>query len=115
MKHLLMVIVVFMLSLSVKAQEKTDTVMDISMDSSMTQGKQKDCVMMKDGKMMQMKAGKKMMMKKDMSFPNGAMVMMDGTMKMQDGTTHLLTEGEGVLMDGTMKNIPMKKKMKEPM
>ena len=56
-----------------------------------------------------------MMMKKDMSFPNGAMVMMDGTMKMQDGTSHMLKEGEGVMMDGTMKTMPMNQMMKDSM
>ncbi len=111
MKQVLMVIAVFIFSLSAKAQEK----MDSTMDSNMMHGKQKDCVMMKDGKMMQMKAGETMMMEKDMTFPNGAMVMMDGTMKMKDGTTHMLKEGEGVMMNGKMKTMGMKKKMKDPM
>ena len=110
-----MVVAVFMFSLSVKAQENTDSVMDRSMNKTKKQGKEKDCVMMKDGKMMQIKAGKTMMMKKDMSFPNGAMVMMDGTMKMQDGTSHMLKEGEGVMMDGTMKTMPMNQMMKDSM
>jgi len=114
MKQVLMIVAVFMLSLTVKAQDKTDTAMDKSADSTMTHDNMKDCVMMKDGKMMQMKGGKKTMMKKDMSFPNGAMVMMDGTMKMEDGSTHMLKEGTGVMMDGTMKPMHMKKNMKEP-
>lgn len=110
-----MLIAVVVMSLSVTAQEKTDTVINRGIYSNMTQGKHKDCVMMKDGKMMQMKAGKTMMMEKDMTFPNGAMVMKNGTMKMKDGITHMLREGEGVLMDGTMKTMTMKKMMKDTM
>lgn len=89
--------------------------MNRGMDSTMTHGNQKDCVMMKAGKMMQMKAGKTTVTEKDMTFPNGAMVMKNGTMKMKDGTTHMLKEGEGVLMDGTMMTMPMKKMLKDTM
>ena len=49
--------------------------------------KMKDCVMMKDGKMMVMKGGMSMMMMGDSTFKNGTMVMKDGTVKMKDGTS----------------------------
>ena len=45
----------------------------------------KDCVMMKDGKMMTMMMnGKMMAMDKDMTMNNGPVCMMDGNCKMKD-------------------------------
>lgn len=77
----------------------------------------KDCVMMKEGKMMMMKDGKTMMMDKDMTLDNGTMVMTDGTVKMKDGSTKMLENGQTVYMDGTMgmmgDKMKGKKKMKE--
>ncbi len=70
--------------------------------------KMKDCVMMKDGKMMMMKDGKTMMMDKDMTMKNGTMVMTNGTVKMKDGKETMLKEGESMDMNGKMK---MKGKM----
>ena len=95
--------------------ENMDNKMDYTIHQKMSQSSMKDGIMMKGGKMMQMKAGKSMMMKKDMVFPNGNVVMMDGTMKMKDGTTHMLKDGDCVMMDGKMKSMPMKNKMKKPM
>jgi hypothetical protein len=59
--------------------------------------KMKDCIMMKNGKMMVMKGGMSMMMMGDSTFKNGTMVMKDGTVKMKDGTTRLLKDGECVV------------------
>ena len=70
--------------------------------------KMKNCVMMKDGKMMVMKDGKTMMMDQDMKMKNGTMVMKDGTVKMKDGKTMMMKEGESMDMGGKMK---MKGKM----
>jgi glucose/arabinose dehydrogenase len=62
----------------------------------------KDCVMMKDGKMMVKKGGKMMAMDADMTMPNGTVVMKDGTVKMSDGTTSTMKEGDRMGMDGMM-------------
>lgn len=97
------------------AQDNMDNNMDNTMHNKMSHPSMKDCVMMKDGKMMQMKAGKTMMMKKDMTFANGNMVMMDGAMKMKNGSSHMLKEGDCVTMNGKMQSMSSKKKMKEPM
>lgn len=70
----------------------------------------KDCVMMKDGKMMQMKDGKTMTMDEDMTMSNGTMVMKDGTVKMKDGKTMMMKEGQCMMMDGKMSKPMMKKK-----
>ena len=97
--------------------EKVDT-MNHKINGSkaaMSHHKQKNCVMMKDGKMMEMKDGKTMMMDHDMECSNGCMVMTNGTMKMKDGKTHKLKNGDCVMMDGTMAHKPMKKKMKDKM
>jgi uncharacterized Zn ribbon protein len=65
--------------------------------ASAQSSKMKDCIMMKDGKMMVMKSGMSMMMMNDSTFKNGTMVMKDGTVKMKDGTTHMLKDGECVV------------------
>ena len=64
--------------------------------------KMKDCVMMKDGKMMVMKGGEKMAMDSETSFTNGSKVSTDGMLTKQDGTTKQLKNGDCVYMDGKM-------------
>ena len=107
MKRLMIVAVAFLLSCSLKAQDK----MEAKPDSKMAQPAMKDHVMMKDGKMMMMKDGKMMAMDQDMTMSNGTMVMMDGTVKMKDGKTMMMKDGESMAMDGKMMHKPMKKKM----
>ncbi|MBA3882255.1 MAG: hypothetical protein H0X73_05920 [Chthoniobacterales bacterium] len=70
--------------------------------------KMKDCVHMKDGKMMMMKDGKEMTMDKEMTMKDGSKVMTDGTMMMKDGKKMSLSDGDMVMMDGTMKKGGMK-------
>lgn len=62
----------------------------------------KDCVMMKDGKMMAMKGGKTMGMDQDMTLTNGTVVSTDGIAKMSDGSTKKLKNGDCMYMDGKM-------------
>ncbi len=71
----------------------------------------KDCVHMKDGKMMMMKDGKEMAMDKEMTMKDGSKVMTDGTMMMKDGKKMSLKDGDMVMMDGTMKKGGMKEGM----
>ena len=68
--------------------------------SNMMDHKMKDCIMMKDGKVMVMKSGMSMQLMKDTTLKHGVMVMMDGTVKKKDGTTYMLKEGESVMGDG---------------
>jgi hypothetical protein len=83
------------------AQEK-------KMDSKMGKStKMKDCVMMKDGKMMVEKGGKTMEMDKSMTMSNGSVVMPDGSVKMKDGTTKMLKDGDCVYMNGKMTSMKM--------
>lgn len=77
--------------------------------NSMHHGMMKDCVMMKDGKMMVMKNGKKMPMTEDMTMSNGMVCMKDGTCKMKDGTTMVMKNGEKCTMDGKMSVMKMGK------
>jgi Domain of unknown function (DUF6799) len=65
--------------------------------ASAQSSKMKDCIMMKDGKMMVTKGGMSMDMMSDSTFKNGTMVMKDGTVKMKDGSTHMLKDGECVI------------------
>ena len=86
-------------------------------------GMKKDCVMMKDGKMMAMKGGKTMAMDQDMTMTNGTTVSTDGTVKMSDGSTKQLKDGDCVYMNGKMmtgmngmkKGTKMKKAAKDSM
>lgn len=72
----------------------------------------KDCVMMKDGKMMMMKNGKMMEMDKDMTMSNGMVCMKDGTCRMKNGKTMKMKEGETCDMHGKMGKMKMDGKMK---
>lgn len=87
-------------------------------DSMMHQGmkgmhKMKDCMMMRNGKVVVMKGGQTMPLDQQMTLPNGTVVMPNGTVKMTDGTTRMLKNDECIYMDGTMGKMPMKKgKMK---
>ena len=102
MKRLLIIVMVFVLGTSVKAQDTSS--------HKTTQHQMKDCVMMEEGKMIQMKAGKKMDMTQDMTMSNGAVVMKNGNVKKKDGTTMMLKNGDCVMMDGTLKHMDMTKK-----
>ena len=78
-------------------------------DSTMTHmnSSKKDCVMMKDGKMMMMKDGKMMSMDKDMTMSNGTVCMPDGTCKMKNGKTMMMKNGDKCYMDGKMTKMKM--------
>ncbi len=75
--------------------------------------KMKDCVHMKDGKMMMMKDGKEMAMEKEMTMKDGSKIMTDGIMVMKDGKKMSLSDGDMVMMDGTMKKGGMKEGMED--
>jgi hypothetical protein len=70
----------------------------------------KDCCMMKDGKMMCMKAGKTMPMDKDLTMKNGTKCMTTGDCIMKDGKTMKMKEGECIDMSGKMDNCAMSSK-----
>jgi hypothetical protein len=79
--------------------------------------KEKNGVMMKDGKMMVMKDNQMMPMTSDMTMSNGTMVMTDGTVKMKSGKTMTLKNGECVYMNGkvgTMMKMGDKKMKRMP-
>jgi hypothetical protein len=71
--------------------------------------KSKDCVHMKDGKMMMMKDGKEMPMEKDTTMTDGSKVTTDGTHVMKEGKKMKLKDGDMVMMDGSMMTGGMKK------
>ncbi|HUB60780.1 MAG TPA: DUF6799 domain-containing protein [Puia sp.] len=66
----------------------------------MSDQKMKDCLMMKDGKVMVCKGGMSMPLMKDTTLRHGVMVSMDGTVKKKDGSTYMLKEGESVMGNG---------------
>lgn len=61
-----------------------------------------DCVMMKDGKVMQMKSGQSMVVDKNLTLANGATVMSNGTVTMKDGSKMQLKNGDCIDMSGNM-------------
>ena len=95
----------FFTSASLNAQSKTDTKMVMM----------KDYCVMKDGKMMRMKAGKMMTMEKNMTMKNGTICMVNGECAMKDGTKMLMKEGECMDMDGNVAKSPKELKAKAEM
>jgi uncharacterized protein YdeI (BOF family) len=106
MKKLLLVAIACMVSLGVFAQDSTGKM-------SKMHGKMKDCVMMKDGKMMAVKDGKWMDMDQDMTMENGTVVTTTGEVKMKDGTSKTLENGQCVYMNGDIGMMKDKMKMKK--
>ena len=106
MKYILIVVAAFVFNTTVNAQNSNAA-------NKMHHGKMKhsmkDCVMMKDGKMMMMKNGKMMMMDKDMTMSDGTVCMKDGTCKMKNGKTMMMKEGETCDMHGKMGKMKMDK------
>ena len=88
----MLILVVFFTASNSYAQTKTDA------------GTMKDCCMMKDGKMMQMKSGKMMPMSHDMTMKNGTKCMTNGECIMKDGKKRMMKEGECMDMSGKMDN-----------
>ncbi len=78
-----------------QTKEKTDAAM------------MKDCCMMKDGKMMQMKDGKMTPMDKDMTMKNGTKCMKNGECIMKDGKRMKMKEGDCMDMNGRMDKCSM--------
>lgn len=64
--------------------------------------KMKDCVMMKDGKMMIKKDGKMTSMEYDMTMSNGSVISPNGMVKMKDGKTMQMHNGDKMDMNGEM-------------
>jgi len=62
--------------------------------------KSKDCVMMKDGKMVVTKDGSPMAMTDDMTMRDGCRVKTDGTVISADGKKMMLKDGDAITMDG---------------
>lgn len=110
MKKLLVIATAFLCNISfLSAQDSSKMHKGMHHDKMMM-----DCVMMKDGKMHEMKGGKTIDMTKDMTMKNGTMVMSDGNVKMSDGKTMMLKDGDCVMMDGKVKHMGMGKMKMKP-
>ena len=70
----------------------------------------KDCIAMKDGKVLQMKDGNSTELTADVTLEDGTIVSKDGTVKTKDGKTVMLKEGDRVWMNGKISHKGMKKK-----
>jgi hypothetical protein len=103
MKKLLILFAAFLLSAGLHAQDSS---------KSKTMGKStkmKDCIMMKDGKLVVEKNGTTTDLTQDMTLKNGTVVMKDGTVKTKDGKTMALKEGQCIYMDGKIKTMSSEK------
>ena len=111
MKNVLFLIASFVFSMSANAQ--TSKTKDTTHHHAKMNGaSMKDCVMMKDGKMMMMKDGKMMEMDKDVTMSDGTVCMMDGTCKMKNGKTMMMKNGDKCYMNGKMGKMKMDKMAK---
>ena len=105
MKRLLILAIGFLFSIPLHAQTKMTEKADTKLSPTKTDG-----LLMKDGKMMQMKDGQAVAIEKDVTLKNGTIVMTDGTIKTKDGKTVILKDGDWIMMDGSIKYKPAKKK-----
>ena len=60
----------------------------------------KDCVMMKNGKLLMMKDGKTIDMPAEVKLNDGSIVYKNGTVKLSDGTSKAIKNGDSIDMDG---------------
>src|SRR5438067_7398515 len=100
MKKLLILLAAFIISAGVQAQDTSKNKTTMGKSTHM-----KDCIMMKNGKLMVEKNGTSTEMTQDMTLNNGTVVMKDGTVKTKDGKTMMLKEGQCVYMDGKIKTM----------
>lgn len=103
MKKLCLLFALLAFGVVLHAQDSSSHKMESSHHKMM-----KDCIMMKDSKVMVMKSGKTMEMKKDMTLTDGTVVMKDGTVKKPSGETMMLKEGQCIYMNGKVKDMKMK-------
>ncbi len=80
-----------------------------SLNKTETTHQMQDCVMMKDGKVVEMNKEGTTTLTKDLTLVNGTIVSADGTVKSTDGKTWKLKDGEAVDMEGKL--IEKKKEM----
>ena len=86
-----------------KAATKTSDQAHPATQQNNTHHDMKDCVMMKNGKMMMMKGGKTMPMTADMKMSNGTTISPKGECTMADGTKMMFKNGDCMDMNGMMK------------
>ena len=85
-----------------KEEEKNEEKMEKKSKMHKMDHQMKDCVMMKDGKVMVMKHGENSELTESMTLENGATVAPDGTVTTKEGKTKKLQDGQAVYMNGKM-------------
>ncbi len=111
MKKLLFLFALLAMGFVLHAQDTSMNKMDNK--AGKMHHKMKDCVMMKDGKMVVMKGGQTMAMDQDMTMSDGTVVTKDGTVKKSGGETLTLKDGQCVFMNGKIVDMKMKGMKKE--
>jgi hypothetical protein len=104
MKKLLILFAAFLINAGVHAQDTSKHKSSMGKSTHM-----KDCIMMKDGKLMVEKNGTTSEMAQDMTLNNGTVVMKDGTVKTKEGKTMKLKDGQCIYMDGKIKTMSSEK------
>jgi hypothetical protein len=82
--------------------EKVDMNGEVIIDKAKMEMDEKNNLVMKNGKMMEIKNGKEAPMIKEVLMPNWDKVMVDGTIEKSNGTKYAMKEGERVNMEGEM-------------
>ena len=79
-----------------------DSTKSVSSNKTGKSSQMKDCVMFKDGKMVEMNKSGITTLAKDLTLANGTVVNVDGTVKSSDGSILKLKDGEAVDMEGKL-------------
>jgi hypothetical protein len=82
--------------------EKVDMSGEIIIDKAKMEMDEKNHLIMKGGKMVEIKNGKELPMTKEVLMPNWDKVLVDGTIEKSNGTKYMLKEGERINMEGEM-------------
>jgi hypothetical protein len=100
MKKTALVIILFVFTFGAYAQNNSPDISLVAQSLDQSKMNKKDCVMMKNGKMLVMKDGKTMDMTGDVTLNDGSVVSKNGTIKMKDGSTKAIKNGDTVDMNG---------------
>ncbi len=92
-------IAICLLVVSMEALVQAAKVME-HRQATIVQTEQKDCIMMKDGKMVEIKNGKITRMTSDITFDNGRQVTTMGEVMERNGATSQMKEGDALDMNG---------------
>lgn len=108
MKKLVIIICIALTPVLFYGQGNSTSIPSIAQSLDQSKMNKKDCVMMKNGKMLVMKDGKTIDMPAEVKLNDGSVVLKNGTVRMPDGTTKAMKNGDSVDMDGKWEKMEKK-------